>query len=107
MEFFKNILFIEEGIFKFSIIILVSLTLYYYIDKARKGEDIYIRDGFLNHAWHGDRVIVKITREAIRRRSPEGIVQCVLERSTSNILSLLENEEDNLITYNIHICIFC
>ena len=36
-------LFIEEGLFKFSIAMLVSLTLYYYIDKARSGEDIYIR----------------------------------------------------------------
>ena len=35
------------------------------------GEDIYIRDNFLNHAWNGDRVLVKISREAVRRRSPE------------------------------------
>ncbi len=61
-----------------------------------KGEDIYIRDNYLNHAWNGDRVLVKISREAVRRRSPEGIVQCILERSKSNILSLLELEDENL-----------
>lgn len=35
------------------------------------GEDIYIRDHQLNHAWNGDQVLVKITREggdvALRR----------------------------------------
>ena len=61
------------------------------------GEDIYIRDQFLNHAWNGDRVLVKISREAVRRRSPEGIVQCILERSSSNILTLLEKEEGKLL----------
>ena len=43
------------------------------------GEDIYIRDHNLNHAWNGDRILVKITREGIRRRSPEGVI---LEQST-------------------------
>ncbi|WP_320667687.1 RNB domain-containing ribonuclease [Prochlorococcus sp. MIT 1307] len=61
------------------------------------GEDIYIRDQFLNQAWNGDRVLVTISREAVRRRSPEGIVHCILERSTSNLLSILELEEGNLI----------
>ena len=27
------------------------------------GDDIYIRDHQLNHAWNGDRVLVRITRE--------------------------------------------
>lgn len=36
------------------------------------GEDIYIRDHQLNHAWNGDRVLVRVTREGGRRRSPEG-----------------------------------
>ena len=26
------------------------------------GDDIYIRDHQLNHAWNGDRVLVRITR---------------------------------------------
>ena len=46
------------------------------------GEDIYIRDHQLNHAWNGDRVLVRVTREGGRRRSPEGGVQCILERAT-------------------------
>ena len=41
------------------------------------GEDIYIRDHQLNHAWNGDRVLVRVTREGGRRRSPEGGVQCL------------------------------
>ncbi len=32
------------------------------------GDDIYIRDHQLNHAWNGDRVLVRITREGGRRR---------------------------------------
>ncbi|MEC9028519.1 MAG: organic colvent ABC transporter permease, partial [Cyanobacteriota bacterium] len=35
------------------------------------GDDIYIRDHQLNHAWNGDRVLVRITRDGGRRRSPE------------------------------------
>lgn len=63
------------------------------------GEDIYIRDSFLNHAWNGDRVIVTITRDAVRRRSPEGKVHCILERVTSNVLSVLDID-DNILTAN-------
>ena len=62
----------------------------------KQGEDIYIRDNFLNHAWNGDRVLVKISREAVRRRSPEGIVQCILERAASNIPCILDLEDDHL-----------
>ncbi len=47
------------------------------------GDDIYIRDHQLNHAWNGDRVLVRITREGGRRRSPEGSVQCILQRLRS------------------------
>ncbi len=55
-------------------------------------EDIYIRENFLNHAWHDDKVLVKINREGIRRRSPEGEVLCVLHRAKTNILaSLVKN----------------
>ncbi len=60
-----------------------------------ENEDIYIRDQYLNHAWHGDRVLVKINREGIRRRSPEGAVQCILERKTKNLLCLIERDDEN------------
>ena len=59
-------------------------------------EDIYIRDQHLNHAWHGDKVLVKVAREAVRRRAPEGIVQCILARSTRNLLATIEKEGDKL-----------
>ncbi len=61
------------------------------------GEDIYIRDHQLNHAWNGDRVLVRITREGGRRRSPEGGVQCILERATTHLLAQVEQQEDRLL----------
>ncbi|MDP7999468.1 MAG: RNB domain-containing ribonuclease [Synechococcus sp. SP1 MAG] len=60
------------------------------------GDDIYIRDHQLNHAWNGDRVLVRITREGGRRRSPEGGVQCILERSTTSLLGRVEHRDDQL-----------
>ncbi|WP_269622906.1 RNB domain-containing ribonuclease [Prochlorococcus marinus] len=60
------------------------------------GEDIYVREKNLNQAWHGDKVLVKINREAVRRRSPEGKVLCILERSKQNVLATLREEENIL-----------
>lgn len=61
------------------------------------GEDIYIRDHQLNHAWNGDRVLVRITREGGRRRSPEGGVQCILERNTTSLLAQIDRQEERLV----------
>jgi ribonuclease R len=61
------------------------------------GEDIYIRDNQLNHAWNGDRVLVRITREGGRRRSPEGGVQCILERGTTSLLAQVEEQNERLV----------
>lgn len=61
------------------------------------GEDIYIRDNQLNHAWNGDRVLVKVTREGGRRRSPEGGVQCILERHTTTLLAQVEQQEERVV----------
>ena len=61
------------------------------------GEDIYIRDHQLNHAWNGDRVLVRITREGGRRRSPEGGVQCILQRKTSSLLAQIEQQDERLL----------
>ncbi|MFM7268119.1 MAG: RNB domain-containing ribonuclease, partial [Cyanobium sp.] len=58
------------------------------------GEDIYIRDHQLNHAWNGDRVLVRVTREGGRRRSPEGAVQCILSRETRSLLAQVEQREE-------------
>jgi len=61
------------------------------------GGDIYIRDQHLNHAWNGDRVLVQIVREGGRRRSPEGIVQCVLERAHRSLLAIPKRSDHGLI----------
>ncbi|NDC34424.1 MAG: RNB domain-containing ribonuclease [Synechococcaceae bacterium WB9_2_112] len=61
------------------------------------GEDVYIRDHQLNHAWNGDRVLVRITREGGRRRSPEGGVQCILSRTTTSLLAQLDQQGERLI----------
>ena len=61
------------------------------------GEDVYIREHLLNNAWNDDRVLVKITREGGKRRSPEGSVQCILQRNTLTLLALLERQNDRLI----------
>ena len=39
----EGTIFIEGARIKFAAIILVSITLYYYIDRARSGEEIYLR----------------------------------------------------------------
>ncbi|MCH2565536.1 MAG: RNB domain-containing ribonuclease [Prochlorococcus sp. ALOHA_A2.0_51] len=61
------------------------------------GDDIYIRDHQLNHAWNGDRVLVRITRDGGRRRSPEGGVQCILERTTTSLLGHVERKDQNIL----------
>ena len=61
------------------------------------GDDIYIRDHQLNHAWNGDRVLVRITRDGGRRRSPEGGVQCILSRHTSSLLAQIEQQGERLL----------
>ena len=61
------------------------------------GEDVYIRDHQLNHAWNGDRVLVLVTREGGRRRSPEGGVQCILERATQSLLAQVEQQSEQLL----------
>ncbi len=53
-------------------------------------EDIYIKENLLNHAWNGDKVLVKIIKEGVRRRSPEGIVNCILERTNQILLAKVE-----------------
>ena len=61
------------------------------------GDDIYVRDHQLNHAWNGDRVLVRVIREGGRRRSPEGGVQCILERSTRSLLAQVKRQDEQLV----------
>jgi ribonuclease R len=57
-------------------------------------EDIYIRESHLNTAWNGDRVLVKVTKEGRRRRSPEGEVRLILERSNPSVLAHVQTATD-------------
>lgn len=57
------------------------------IQDAEETEDIYIRENQLSTAWNGDRVLVKVTKEGRRRRSPEGEVRLILERATPSVLA--------------------
>ena len=57
------------------------------IQEAEGAEDIYIRESHLNTAWNGDRVLVNLTKEGSRRRSPEGEVRLILERSNKSLLA--------------------
>jgi len=53
-------------------------------------EDIYIKENLMNHAWNGDKVLVRIIKEGVRRRSPEGIVDCILERENKCLLARVQ-----------------
>ncbi len=64
------------------------------IQDLEEAEDIYIRDRDLNHAWNGDRVLVAVTKEASRRRSPEGRVQLVMERANTSVLARVKEEKN-------------
>ena len=63
---------------------------YCFAVRKNNKEDIYIRENLLNCAWNGDKVLVRVIKEAHRRRSPEGIVDCILERSNQILLSRVE-----------------
>ena len=59
-------------------------------------EDIYIKENLLNYAWNGDKVLVRIIKEGVRRRSPEGIVDCILERKNQILLAKVEIIKDKV-----------
>ena len=59
-------------------------------------EDIYIKENLLNYAWNGDKVLVRIIKEGIRRRSPEGVVDCILERENNILLAKVEIVNDKV-----------
>ncbi|MGB8701482.1 MAG: iron ABC transporter substrate-binding protein, partial [Thermosynechococcaceae cyanobacterium] len=57
------------------------------IQEGEETEDIYIRESQLHSAWNGDRVLVKVTKEGRRRRSPEGEVRLILERANPSVIA--------------------
>ncbi len=65
------------------------------IQDVEGSEDIYIRESHLNSAWNGDRVLVKVTKEGTRRRSPEGEVRLILDRANSSILARVKQAEES------------
>ena len=63
------------------------------IQDEETADDIYVRESQLNSAWNGDRVLVKVTKDGSRRRSPEGQVKLILERANSSVLSKVKAGE--------------
>jgi ribonuclease R len=49
----------------------------------------------LSNAWNGDRVLVRVTKDGVRRRSPEGEVRLILERSNPTLLSTVKLTDDS------------
>ena len=68
---------------------------YCFVVREDDGEDIYIRETNLNNAWHGDSVIVLITKQGVKRRAPEGKIQCVLQRYNDKLLAKVEVDKVN------------
>lgn len=63
------------------------------IQDTEGAEDIYIRESRLSNAWNGDRVLVRVTKDGIRRRSPEGEVRLIIERSNPTLLAKVKPTE--------------
>ncbi len=69
---------------------------YCFAVRDNSNEDIYIKENLLNYAWNGDKVLVRIIKEGLRRRSPEGVVDCVLERENKILLAKVEIINDKV-----------
>ncbi|MEO1095509.1 MAG: ribonuclease R family protein [Cyanobacteria bacterium J06638_28] len=65
------------------------------IQDDEAADDIYVRESQLNTAWNGDRVLVKVTKDGSRRRSPEGEVKLILERANASVLARVKQEKGN------------
>ena len=66
---------------------------YCFVVREDQGEDIYIREANLNNAWHGDSVIVLITKQGVKRRAPEGAIKCVIKRFNNYLLARVETDK--------------
>ena len=64
------------------------------IQDVEGADDIYIQKSHLSTAWNGDRVLVKITKEGSRRRSPEGQVRLILERVNPSVLARVRQTDN-------------
>ena len=63
------------------------------IQDEENADDIYIRESHLSNAWNGDRVLVRTIKEGSRRRSPEGEVKLILERSNPSLLATVTDND--------------
>jgi len=63
------------------------------IQDDEEAEDIYIRESNLSTAWNGDRVLVRVLKEGSRRRSPEGEVYLIIDRSITSVLARIKLQE--------------
>ena len=66
---------------------------YCFVVRDDQAEDIYVRESNLNNAWHGDSVIVLITKDGHKRRAPEGSIQCILNRYNNVLLAKVESDK--------------
>ncbi|BAY53119.1 protein conferring resistance to acetazolamide Zam [Thermostichus vulcanus NIES-2134] len=64
------------------------------IQDAEGAEDIFVREHQLSTAWNGDRVLVRVTREGRRKKSPEGEVKLILERGNPSVIARVKQTED-------------
>jgi ribonuclease R len=64
------------------------------IQDDEAADDIYVRESQLNSAWNGDRVLVRVTKDGSRRRSPEGEVKLILERANASVLARVKTEAE-------------
>ncbi|NJK35437.1 MAG: VacB/RNase II family 3'-5' exoribonuclease [Oscillatoriales cyanobacterium SM2_2_1] len=64
------------------------------IQEGEGVEDIYVPSSRLSTAWNGDLVLVKVLKDGGRRRSPEGEVRLILERTNTTLLSRVEVKEE-------------
>tara|TARA_Y100001968_G_scaffold333744_1_gene398972 strand:+ start:17830 stop:20055 length:2226 start_codon:yes stop_codon:yes gene_type:complete len=69
---------------------------YCFAVREDSNDDIYIKENLLNYAWNGDKVLVRILKEGIKRRSPEGVVDCILERSNKIVLAKVKLIDDEV-----------
>lgn len=65
------------------------------IQDDEAADDIYVRESQLNSAWNGDRVLVQVTKDGSRRRSPEGEVKLILERANASVLSKVKAGDED------------
>lgn len=63
------------------------------IQDVEEAEDIYIRESQLSTAWNGDQVLIKVTKEGRRRRSPEGEVRLIVERSNPSVIARVKQTD--------------